>query len=87
MRAIVTDTAVLPEQARSDVRQIVYRTKGTRQEWFTRLASPSDVGEKITQVNDADRRRAEEQERNQCRGMSRALDQQSDGADHAGDDW
>ena len=47
MRAIVTGTAVLPEQARSDVRQIVYRTKGTRQEWFTRLASPSDVGERI----------------------------------------
>lgn len=47
MYANVTDTAVLPEQATSQVRQIIYRTKGKRQEWFTRLASPSGIGEKI----------------------------------------
>ena len=47
MNAIVTDIAVLPEQATSHARQIVYRTKGKRQEWITRLASPSGIGEKI----------------------------------------
>ena len=47
MYAIVTDNAALPEQATPQARQIVYRTKGKRQEWFTRLASPSGIGEKI----------------------------------------
>jgi len=47
MYAISSDNAVLPGQATSQARQIIYRTKGKRQEWFTRLASPSGIGEKI----------------------------------------
>ncbi|WP_211462340.1 pirin family protein [Collimonas silvisoli] len=47
MHAIVTRTAAASEQTAANARQVIYRTQGRRQDWFTRLASPSGIGEKI----------------------------------------
>ncbi|AIY39479.1 Pirin-related protein [Collimonas arenae] len=47
MHAIDNKAVALPETATPNARQVIYRTHGRRQEWFTRLASPSGIGEKI----------------------------------------